>query len=187
MAATSAGEPSIGRNWKAGKTLFTSYTDEYVVDVDGASTWTRVSDDVTDRPADLRDSHQIYGSSCSGIHGHVRVAPDGTVHVDCSEGTGKPRIAVSRDLGDTWAPPVDVGIPVSTCTTASSPRSSPMTATAGPSPSLAPSRAVRRRPRHAARALAAQPSGLPATGTTPLLVKGALLLLGAAPARGAVG
>ena len=50
-SATSAGEPSIGANWKSGKTLFTSNTDEYTVAFDdkrGTSTWTLVNDDVTD-------------------------------------------------------------------------------------------------------------------------------------------
>ncbi len=49
--ADSAGEPSIGNNWKTGNTLFTSNTDEYVVTFDDkrrTSKWTLVNDDVTD-------------------------------------------------------------------------------------------------------------------------------------------
>ena len=49
--ADSAGEPSIGSNWKSGNTLFTSYTDEYVVTFDDealTSTWTNVNVDPTD-------------------------------------------------------------------------------------------------------------------------------------------
>jgi hypothetical protein len=49
--STNAGEPSIGNNWKSGKTLFTSNTDEYAVAFDdrrGTSTWTLVNDDITD-------------------------------------------------------------------------------------------------------------------------------------------
>ena len=49
--STNAGEPSIGNNWKSGKTLFTSNTDEYVVnfnDVARTSTWTLVNNRVTD-------------------------------------------------------------------------------------------------------------------------------------------
>ena len=49
--ADSAGEPSIGSNWKSGNTLFTSYTDEYVVNFNDkalTSTWKNVNTDVTD-------------------------------------------------------------------------------------------------------------------------------------------
>ncbi|HUR51928.1 MAG TPA: sialidase family protein [Mycobacteriales bacterium] len=49
--ADSAGEPSIGSNWKSGNTLYTSNTDEYVVTFDDkrkTSRWTLVNDDVTD-------------------------------------------------------------------------------------------------------------------------------------------
>src|SRR5437868_10045096 len=40
-----------------------------------------------------------------GIHGHVKVGPDGTVYVpnsSCSSGTGSQGVAVSRDNGITW-------------------------------------------------------------------------------------
>src|SRR3954454_23331595 len=43
-----AGEPSIGNNWKSGNTLFTSYTNEYVVhfkDTKGRSDWENVNAD----------------------------------------------------------------------------------------------------------------------------------------------
>lgn len=49
--ADSAGEPSIGANWKTGNTLFTSNTREYVVTFDdraGTSQWTRVNTDTAD-------------------------------------------------------------------------------------------------------------------------------------------
>lgn len=49
--ADNAGEPSIGSNWLSGNTLFTSNTDEYVVNFNDAartSTWTDVNTDPTD-------------------------------------------------------------------------------------------------------------------------------------------
>jgi hypothetical protein len=49
--ADGAGEPSIGANWKSGNTLFTAYTDEYVVNFDDkarTSTWDNVNVDTTD-------------------------------------------------------------------------------------------------------------------------------------------
>ena len=206
--AASAGEPSIGNNWKSGNTLFTAYTDEYVVKFDDAkatSSWTLVNDDVTDPsnkisldPIGYTDSvtgrtfvsqlylacsaaaysdddfttpaipsqgcgslvngfdHQtfgggpypegaipgpitpyphavyycsqspglltpgatcarsddggltfgpalfIYSGDCSGIHGHVRVAPDGTVYVPNAKCGGNQGVAVSKDAGMTW-------------------------------------------------------------------------------------
>jgi hypothetical protein len=264
--STSAGEPSIGSNWKTGATLFTSNTNEYLVafnDRAKTSTWTKVNGDVTDPsnkisldPIGYTDSvtgrtfvsqlylacsaaaytdddfataptvsqgcgsgingfdHQTFGGGpfpegkgklptssyphavyycaqgqglllggatcsrsddgsltfnppvatwtdeCSGIHGHVRVSPkdgavylpdgkcgdkqgvavsrdggdhwvvrtipdsisgesdpsvdigsDGTVYYAYSDGTGHPRIAVSRDHGATWTKSTDVGIP----------------------------------------------------------------------------
>jgi hypothetical protein len=45
----------------------------------------------------------IYTTECGGLHGHVKVAPDGTVYVPnkgCSGGQG---IVVSEDNGLTWA------------------------------------------------------------------------------------
>jgi hypothetical protein len=39
------------------------------------------------------------------------VGSDGTVYYGYSDGTGEPRIAVSRDRGAHWTPSVDVGIP----------------------------------------------------------------------------
>ncbi|MGB8649834.1 MAG: sialidase family protein, partial [Mycobacteriales bacterium] len=207
--STSAGEPSIGSNWKTGRTLFTSNTDEYVVAFDDkrkTSTWTLVNDDVTDPsnkisldPIGYTDSvtgrtfvsqlylacsaaaysdddfataptvsqgcgsgvngfdHQTFGGgpfpenvqklptstyphavyycaqgqglalggatcsrsddggltfnppvatwtdACSGIHGHVRVAPnDGTVYLPDGKCGDKQGVAVSRDGGQTW-------------------------------------------------------------------------------------
>ena len=49
--ADDSGEPSIGSNWKSGNTLFTSYTDEYVVNFNDqklTSTWKDVNTDPTD-------------------------------------------------------------------------------------------------------------------------------------------
>ena len=207
--ATSAGEPSIGSSWVSDKTLFTAYTDEYVVDFDdakGSSTWTLVNDDVTDPsnkvsldPIGFTDSvtgrtfvsqlylacsaaafsdddfssppvpsqgcgsvvngfdhqtfgggpypdgavpgpltdypHAVYycsqaialvtpgatcsrsdtggvafgpaipiydGTQCSGIHGHVRVGPEGTVYVPNVKCGGNQGVAVSKDAGMTW-------------------------------------------------------------------------------------
>ena len=46
---------------------------------------------------------QMWSTACSGIHGHVQVAPDGTVYVPnaiCGDHQG---LAVSTDAGLTWA------------------------------------------------------------------------------------
>jgi hypothetical protein len=50
---------------------------------------------------DIFDPVECYG----GIHGHVKVGPDGTVYVpnsSCSAGTGSQGVAVSLDNGLTW-------------------------------------------------------------------------------------
>jgi hypothetical protein len=50
---------------------------------------------------DIFDPTECYG----GIHGHVKVGPDGTVYVpnsSCSAGTGSQGAAISRDNGITW-------------------------------------------------------------------------------------
>ncbi len=50
---------------------------------------------------DIFNPVECYG----GIHGHVKVSPDGTVYVpnsSCSAGTGSQGVAVSRDNGLTW-------------------------------------------------------------------------------------
>lgn len=44
----------------------------------------------------------IYTTECGGLHGHVRVAPDGTVYVPNKSCTGNQAVAVSRDAGTTW-------------------------------------------------------------------------------------
>jgi len=44
-------------------------------------------------------------TQCGGLHGHIKVAPDGTVYVpnkSCSVGQGSTGIAVSTDNGLTW-------------------------------------------------------------------------------------
>ena len=56
---------------------------------------------------DIYSPTECYG----GIHGHVKVGPDGTVYVpnsSCSAGTGSQGAAISRDNGVTW---VDKTIP----------------------------------------------------------------------------
>jgi hypothetical protein len=56
---------------------------------------------------DIFDPTECYG----GIHGHVKVGPDGTVYVpnsSCSAGTGSQGVAISRDNGLTW---VDKTVP----------------------------------------------------------------------------
>jgi hypothetical protein len=45
----------------------------------------------------------IYTSECGGLHGHVRVSPDGTVYVPNKSCLGKQGVAVSRDAGLTWS------------------------------------------------------------------------------------
>jgi PKD repeat protein len=42
------------------------------------------------------------GTGCGGIHGHVKVAPDGTVYVPNYSCNGKQGVAVSTDAGTTW-------------------------------------------------------------------------------------
>jgi hypothetical protein len=42
-------------------------------------------------------------AQCGGLHGHVKVAPDGTVYVPNSDCGGSPGLAVSTDAGLTWA------------------------------------------------------------------------------------
>lgn len=41
-------------------------------------------------------------ATCGGLHGHVKVAPDGTVYVPNSDCGGTPAVAVSTDAGLTW-------------------------------------------------------------------------------------
>jgi hypothetical protein len=56
---------------------------------------------------DIYDPTECYG----GIHGHVKVGPDGTVYVpnsSCSAGAGSQGAAISRDNGITW---VDKTVP----------------------------------------------------------------------------
>ncbi|MEY2547389.1 MAG: hypothetical protein QOG48_2506 [Verrucomicrobiota bacterium] len=42
------------------------------------------------------------GALCGGIHGHIRVGPDGTVYVPVRDCTGNAGVAVSMDAGTTW-------------------------------------------------------------------------------------
>src|SRR5207244_2736409 len=44
----------------------------------------------------------IYTDACGGLHGHVKVAPDGTVYVPNKGCGGKQGVAVSEDNGLTW-------------------------------------------------------------------------------------
>jgi len=41
-------------------------------------------------------------AQCSGIHGHIKVAPDGTAYVPNRNCNGQQGVAVSRDAGTTW-------------------------------------------------------------------------------------
>lgn len=45
----------------------------------------------------------IYTDECGGLHGHVKVAPDGTVYVPNKNCGGKQGVAVSTDNGLTWS------------------------------------------------------------------------------------
>ncbi|MFY9578477.1 MAG: CARDB domain-containing protein [Gaiellaceae bacterium] len=45
----------------------------------------------------------IYTSECGGLHGHVKVAPDGTVYVPNRGCGGAQGVVVSRDNGLTWS------------------------------------------------------------------------------------
>lgn len=202
--ADNAGEPSIGSNWVSGNTLFTSNTEEYVVNFDDkklTSEWTNVNVDPTDPsnkisldpigwtdhttgrtivsqlylacsataysdddfatpghvsegcgtgingfdhqtigggpwPKGMSGSYEhavyycsqggalvlgraycarsddggvtfgtpvaLWGTECSGIHGHVQVGPDGTVYVPNAVCGDRQGVAVSRDAGQTW-------------------------------------------------------------------------------------
>ena len=44
----------------------------------------------------------IYTSECGGLHGHVKVGPDGTVYVPNKGCGGKQGVVVSRDNGASW-------------------------------------------------------------------------------------
>jgi hypothetical protein len=56
------------------------------------------------------------GTQCGGLHGHVKVAPDGTVYVPNRDCSGTQSTVVSEDNGVTWAIR-----PVNTCTYAAKP------------------------------------------------------------------
>jgi BNR repeat-like domain/Fibronectin type III domain len=45
----------------------------------------------------------IYTSECGGLHGHVKVAPDGTVYVPNRGCNGYQAVVVSTDNGSTWS------------------------------------------------------------------------------------
>jgi hypothetical protein len=45
----------------------------------------------------------IYTSECTGLHGHVKVAPDGTVYVPNKDCGGHQGVVVSEDNGLTWS------------------------------------------------------------------------------------
>ena len=53
-------------------------------------------------PSTLMYTGQL-GSLCGGIHGHVHVAPDGTVYVPVRNCTGNTGVAVSSNAGVTWS------------------------------------------------------------------------------------
>ena len=41
-------------------------------------------------------------TTCAGLHGHARVAPDGTVYVPAPDCNGEAGVAISEDAGTTW-------------------------------------------------------------------------------------
>jgi hypothetical protein len=41
-------------------------------------------------------------TQCNGLHGHIKVAPDGTVYVPNKNCGGQQAVAVSEDNGLTW-------------------------------------------------------------------------------------
>ena len=58
---------------------------------------------------------QIYGQECSGLHGHVKVAPDGTVYVPNRNCGGHQALVRSLDNGVTWQQvPVPSSLPSKT-------------------------------------------------------------------------
>lgn len=58
---------------------------------------------------------QIYGQECSGLHGHVKVAPDGTVYVPNRNCGGHQAVVRSLDNGLTWQSlPVPSSLPSAT-------------------------------------------------------------------------
>jgi len=42
------------------------------------------------------------GDNCAGLHGHLRVGPDGTAYLPNFDCAGSPAVTVSRDNGATW-------------------------------------------------------------------------------------
>src|SRR5207253_821813 len=58
----------------------------------------------------------IYTDQCGGLHGHVKVAPDGTVYVPNKDCGGTQSMVVSEDNGASWAIHA-----VNTCTYAAKP------------------------------------------------------------------
>ena len=58
---------------------------------------------------------KIYGQECSGLHGHVKVAPDGTVYVPNRNCGGHQALVRSLDNGVTWQSlPVPSSLPSTT-------------------------------------------------------------------------
>ncbi len=56
--------------------------------------------------------HTIPDSLSGESDPYVGVGSDGTVYYSYSDGTGHPRVSVSRDNGTTWSKSVDVGVPM---------------------------------------------------------------------------
>src|SRR5260221_278161 len=114
-----AGEPSIGVDWKTGKvfieagnhTLRVTFNDSLkpasAFWEDKRSPFARVSLNpilFTANGVDL----PVAPGTCGGLHGHVRVSPDGTAYVpnkSCMDANGVSRIgvAVSTDNGLSWS------------------------------------------------------------------------------------
>ncbi|MDQ1745867.1 MAG: hypothetical protein QOD07_130 [Frankiaceae bacterium] len=76
-----------------------------------------ISDTPANDPTDPNPTFAAEGGACSGLHGHIRVGPDGTVYVPLKGcgGTptannltnseyfgGQPAVSVSKDNGATW-------------------------------------------------------------------------------------
>ena len=46
---------------------------------------------------------EVFNAKCNGLHGHIRVGPDGTAYLPDANCAGKQGVAISRDGGATWS------------------------------------------------------------------------------------
>src|SRR5258708_35897 len=95
-----AGEPSIGVDWKTGKVFIEA----------GNHTLRVPFTDSLKPPSPFWEDQRspVAPGTCGGLHGHVRVSPDGTAYVpnkSCMDANGVSRIgvAVSTDNGLSWS------------------------------------------------------------------------------------